>query len=127
MKLLFPLFFVHCSSLFAQDIQRFVAIDNVCAWPALTVLPDGSLNATIFGKPSHGQMPGAVEVWNSADGEFWRKRGIPAPNEPHTNRMNHAAGMAKNGDLLVLCSGWTDVKQPQRPKQAAFRDDILPL
>jgi len=127
MKLLFPLFFVLCSSLFAQDIQRFVAIDNVCAWPALTVLPDGSLNATIFGKPSHGQMPGAVEVWNSADGEFWRKRGIPAPNEPHTNRMNHAAGMAKNGDLLVLCSGWTDVKQPQRPKQAAFRDDILPL
>lgn len=39
---------------------------------------------------------------------------------------NHAAGLAKNGDLLVLCSGWTDVKQPQRPKQAAFRDDILP-
>jgi hypothetical protein len=39
--------------------------------------------------------------------------------------MNVAAGLAKNGDLLVLCSGWTDVKQPQRPKQAAFRDDIL--
>ncbi|MCB1276591.1 sialidase family protein [Prosthecobacter sp.] len=110
-----------------SSIQRFIAVDNVCAWPSLTVLPDGSINATLFGKPSHGQMEGAVECWNSADGQFWEKRGIPAPNEAHTNRMNHAAGIAKNGDLIVLCSGWTDVKQPQRPKQAAFRDDILPL
>lgn len=110
-----------------SSIQRFIAVDNVCAWPALTVLPDGSINATLFGKPSHGQMEGAVECWNSVDGQFWEKRGIPAPNEAHTNRMNHAAGIAKNGDLIVLCSGWTDVKQPQRPKQAAFRDDILPL
>ncbi len=106
-------------------IQHFVAIDNVCAWPNLTLMPDGSINSTIFGKPSHGQMEGAAECWNSSDGEFWTKRGIPAPNEPHTNRMNVAAGLAKNGDLLVLCSGWTDEKQPQRPKQAVFRDDIL--
>src|SRR5688500_6676557 len=39
--------------------------------------------------------------------------------------MNVAAGLAKNGDLVVLCSGWTNVKQPQRPKQSPFRDDIL--
>ncbi len=115
------------SWLSAQDIQRFVAIDNVCAWPNLTLMPDGSINATIFGQPSHGQMAGAAECWNSPDGLFWAKRGIPAPNDDHTNRMNVAAGLAKNGDLLVLCSGWTDVKQPQRPKQAAFRDDILSL
>lgn len=120
------LFAVH-AALQAGETARYVAIDNVCAWPALTLLPDGSINATLFGRPSHGQMEGAVECWNSALGEFWEKRGIPAPNEPRTNRMNHAAGLAKNGDLLVLCSGWTDVKQPQRPKQAAFRDDILPL
>lgn len=113
------------SSLLAQDIQRYVAIDNVCAWPCLTLMPDGSINTTIFGQPSHGQMAGAAECWNSKDGEFWEKRGIPAPNDAHTNRMNVAAGLAKNGDLIVLCSGWTDVKQPQRPKQAAFRDDIL--
>lgn len=108
-----------------QDILRYVAIDNVCAWPCLTLMPDGSINTTIFGQPSHGQMAGAAECWNSKDGQFWEKRGIPAPNEEHTNRMNVAAGLAKNGDLLVLCSGWTDVKQPQRPKQPAFRDDIL--
>jgi len=113
------------SMLSAQEWQRFVAIDHVCAWPNLTLLPDGSINATIFGKPSHGQMEGAAECWNSANGEFWTKAGIPAPNEPHTNRMNVACGLAKNGDLLVLCSGWTDVKQPMRPKQPVFRDDIL--
>ncbi len=115
------------SWLSAQDIQRFVAIDNVCAWPNLTLMPDGSINATIFGQPSHGQMAGVAECWNSPDGQFWAKRGIPAPNDEHTNRMNVAAGLAKNGDLLVLCSGWTDVKQPQRLKQASFRDDILSL
>lgn len=107
------------------SIQRFVAIDNVCAWPCLTLMPDGSINTTIFGQPSHGQMAGAAECWNSKDGQFWEKRGIPAPNDPNTNRMNVAAGLAKNGDLLVLCSGWTNEKQPQRPKQADFRDDIL--
>jgi hypothetical protein len=122
---LFLLLLALSSTLFAQDIQRFVAIDNVCAWPNLTLMPDGSINTTIFGQPSHGQVAGAVECWNSKDGQFWEKRGIPAPNEPQTNRMNVAAGLAKNGDLLVLCSGWTDVKQPQRPKQGAFRDDIL--
>ncbi len=107
------------------QIARYVAIDNVCAWPNLTVLPDGTITAIIFGKPSHGQMEGDVECWASTDGELWEKRGRPAPNEPQTNRMNVAAGLAKNGDLLVLCSGWTDVKQEIRPKQAGFRDDIL--
>lgn len=122
---LMPFLFVSLVS--ADDIRRFVAIDNVCAWPCLTLLPDGSINATIFGQPSHGQVAGAAECWNSKDGEFWEKRGIPAPNEPNTNRMNVAAGLAQNGDLIVLCSGWTNEKQPQRPKQADFRDDILPI
>ncbi len=124
------LVFALCSSLHAGEttppaIQRFVAIDNVCAWPNLTHLPDGSINATIFSQPSHGQVAGAAECWNSSDGEFWTKRGIPAPNAPDTNRMNVACGLAKNGDLLVLCSGWTNEKQPDVPKQADFRDAIL--
>ena len=107
------------------QIAHYVAIDNVCAWPNLTVLHNGTITAIIFGKPSHGQMEGDVECWASKDGELWEKRGRPAPNDPHTNRMNVAAGLAGNGDLLVLCSGWTDEKQASRPKQAAFRDDIL--
>ena len=60
------------STIVAQDIQRFVAIDNVCAWPNLTLMADGSINTTIFGQPSHGQVAGAAECWNSKDGQFWR-------------------------------------------------------
>jgi hypothetical protein len=109
----------------AKIVSRQVAIENVCAWPNLTVLRDGTIIASIFGRPSHGQVAGDAECWASSDGLKWEKRGHPAPNEPETNRMNLAAGLAKNGDLVVLCSGWTNVKQPQRPKQPVFRDDIL--
>ncbi len=118
---------LHAAEPEPPSIHHLVAVKDVCAWPALTLLPDGSINATLFGQPSHGQVAGSIEVWNSPDGEVWTKRGIPAPNEPDTNRMNHAAGIAGNGDLIVLCSGWTNVKQPQRPKQADFRDDILSI
>ncbi|WP_461785954.1 hypothetical protein, partial [Prosthecobacter sp.] len=62
------LLFALCASLHAEDIQRFIAIDHVCAWPNLTLLPDGSINTTIFGKTSHGQVAGAAECWNSPDG-----------------------------------------------------------
>ena len=31
--------------------ERFVAVDNVCAWPNLTLAPDGTLIATIFNRP----------------------------------------------------------------------------
>jgi len=106
-------------------LERYVAIDNVCAWPNLTRLPDGTIIATIFNQPSHGSLPGDVECWASSDGRLWQRRGTPAAHDPHTNRMNVAAGLAGNGDLLVLASGWSDVQQPERPKQAAFRDAIL--
>ena len=107
------------------QIARFVAIDNVCAWPTLVSLPNGEIVAILHNRPSHGQMEGEIECWASAEGTLWERRGHPAPHETNTVRMNHAAGLANNGDLIVLCSGWTNEKQPQRPKQPAFRDDIL--
>ena len=107
------------------SMARYVAIDNVCAWPMLVKLRDGTIVAIIHNRPSHGGMEGDVDCWASADGVKWEKRGNPAPNAPHTVRMNVAAGLGKNGDLLVLCSGWTDEKQPERPKQAPFRDAVL--
>ena len=85
---------------------RFVAIDNVCAWPNLTVLNDGIIIASIFNKPSHGRGEGDIECWASQNGQFWEKRGVPTRHLPMTNRMNVAAGLAKNGDLIVLASGW---------------------
>lgn len=28
-------------------LEHLVAVKDVCAWPALTLLPDGSINATL--------------------------------------------------------------------------------
>ena len=108
-----------------SDIQRIVAVQNVCAWPNLTVLPDGTMAAVIFNRPSHGSMEGDVECWASAHGQQWDRRSTITEHAPHTVRMNAAAGLAADGDFLVVCSGWTDQKQPNRPKQSPFRDDIL--
>src|SRR5690606_2047902 len=82
--------------------------------------------AVIHNRPSHGQMEGMVEAWVSEDGERWERRGYPVPNDARTVRMNVAAGLAGNGDPIVLCSGWTDEKQPERPKQNIFRDATVP-
>jgi hypothetical protein len=110
-------------------VSRLVAIDNVCAWPNVTLFKDGSMVATIFNQPSHGGCEGDVECWASRDGRFWEKRGTPAPHEPTTNRMNVAAGLARDGSLVVLASGWSN-----RPAPGSFRGhripdqaDILPM
>jgi hypothetical protein len=104
--------------------RRVVAAENVCAWPNRTLLGDGTVAAVLHNQPAHGKREGDVECWASRDGLKWEKRSVVTQHEPHTVRMNHAAGLAQNGDLLVLCSGWTDVKQPERPKQSAFRDAV---
>lgn len=108
-------------------MERYIAIDNVCAWPNLTKLPDGTIIATIFNQPCHGLWEGDVECWASEDGgRSWRLRGTPAPHEPGTNRMNVAAGLAVNGDLLVIASGWTH--RPRKGEGAAGHDgDARPL
>lgn len=107
------------------DLKRVVAVEQVCAWPNLTRLRDGTLVAVIHNQPGHGQAEGDVDCWASADGLKWEKRGVAAPHEPNTVRMNVAAGLARNGDLVVLCSGWTNEKQAGRPKKAPFRDAVL--
>lgn len=114
-----------CAESEPEIIGRVVAVKGVCAWPNLTLMPDGTVIAVFHNQPSHGQQEGDVDCWASRDGLTWEKRSTVTRHEPDTVRMNHAAGLAKNGDLVVLCSGWTNVKQPERPKQAAFRDDIL--
>ena len=41
-----------------RDLEHYVAVDNSCAWPNLTILKDGSVGALIFNKPSHGGVEG---------------------------------------------------------------------
>jgi len=124
------LFTFSLSGLLAQEteprnLQRVVAIENVCAWPNLTLLPDGTIIVILFNQPGHGTLQGDVDCYASSDGLKWEKRSTVTQHEPDTIRMNHSAGLAKNGDLLVLCSGWTNLKQPIRPKQEPFRDAVL--
>ena len=107
------------------DAQQVVAIENVCAWPNLTLLPDNTIAAVIFNQPAHGQGEGDIACWVSTDGLKWELRSTITKHAPDTIRMNHAAGLARNGDLVVLCSGWTNEKQPDRPKQLPFRDGVL--
>ena len=108
-----------------KGLQRVVAVKDVCAWPNLTLAKDGTIVAILHNQPSHGQREGDIDCWASRDGLVWEKRATVTHHEPNTVRMNHAAGLARNGDVVVLCSGWTNVKQPERPKQAAFRDAVL--
>ena len=86
-----------------------VVVTNVCPWPNLTVLPNGEIAAILFNQPSHGRMPGELDCWVTADqGRTWERRTSPVMHKgSHDNRMNHAAGVAHNGDLIVISSGWT--------------------
>ena len=94
-------------------MERYLAIDNVCAWPNMTVLPNGTLAVAIYNQPTHGRWQGDVEVWGSTDdGRLWERRGVAAPGEPPGNRMNVSAGCAANGDLIVIASGFPTALEP---------------
>ena len=106
-------------------MERFIAIDDVCAWPNLTQMPDGSIVATIFNQPCHGRWEGDVECWSSADGgERWQRIGVPAEHEPGANRMNVAAGLAHDGALVVIASGWSH-KAPRGEEPPAGTSTVL--
>jgi len=88
-------------------LDRLMAVEGVCAWPNLTLLPDNTILAAIYNHPSHLLGEGDVECWASTDGgRMWEKRGTAAPHEPGTARANVAAGLAHNGHVIVLTSGW---------------------
>ena len=107
-------------------IQTHTAIQGVCAWPNLQQLPDGRLLVFIFNQPCHAKWEGDLDCWASDDGgETWQFHACPAPHKPGTNRMNCAVGFAANGDLIVLCSGWSDRLPPGQPTD--WREGIVPL
>ncbi|MFC1454328.1 sialidase family protein [Verrucomicrobiota bacterium] len=104
----------------AQQPEPKVVITNVCAWPNLTRLPNGDIVAFIYNQPSHGQMPGDVDCWASTDeGETWTKRSVAAPRgTPEQNRMNVAAGLTAEGNLILITSGWSQPGNPNAEGQA---------
>ncbi len=83
------------------------ALDH-CAWPNLTMLPNGEIGAIIYNQPSHGWDEGDPELWVSEDaGSSWALRSQVTQHEPPSVRMNLAAGINAQGHLVVLCSGWS--------------------
>ena len=108
-------------------MERYIAIDNVCAWPNLTMMPNGDIIATIFNQPGHGICEGDVECWASEDGgRLWQLRGTPAVHEPTTNRMNVAAGLAHDDTLVVLASGWDKRPPKGQGKHGNVGQQVLP-
>ena len=109
-------------------MERYVAIDNVCAWPNLTLLPNGEIIATIFNAPHH-VGPGNIECWASEDdGRLWKLRAAPDSPPEGENRVNQAAGVAGDDALIVIMSG-RDVNRelgdPERvlPRPKVFRSE----
>ncbi|HEY6170569.1 MAG TPA: sialidase family protein [Verrucomicrobiae bacterium] len=99
-----------------------------CAWPNLKLLKDGRTLATlIFNDASHGHHPGDIECWLSGDGgTTWKFGSAATQHELETIRMNHAAGLAANGDLIVLTSGWSNRYPPGAPHtRGSFRYEVL--
>lgn len=93
--------------------RRLIAVDNVCAWPNLVTLKDGSLIAVVFNQPNHGLTEGDIDCWGSAGGQSWKRLSTVTRHEAKTVRMNHAAGLNADGDLVVLCNGWDKI-DPRR-------------
>lgn len=99
--------------------KRFVAIDNVCAWPQLRLSKNGNIFMTGFNKPCHGRVEGDVDCWLSKDnGEFFNYVGTPVIHEATENRMNHCSGFTNNGDFIAIVSGYSN-----KPKEIIEDDE----
>ena len=89
-----------------ENLERYIAIDNKCAWPNLTLMPDGSIVAAIFGEPCHQLWEGSSECWISRDGgKLWSFLSVPAHHEPGMCRGDLAAGLTHDNAFVVLCAG----------------------
>ncbi len=107
---LVPLSAIAPPSLRAAGIpRRLIAIDNVCAWPNVVTLKDGSLIVIVFNQPNHAQTEGDVDCWGSTDGLLWKRLSTVTQHAPQTMRMNHAVGLNAAGEIVVLCNGWDHI------------------
>jgi hypothetical protein len=86
-----------------EVLEQYLAVDNVCAYPSLSLLNDGTLVASIRNRPVHSGPDVDIDIWASEDGgRFWQKRGVAALHEPGTSQEQSASGIAHDGSLIVL-------------------------
>jgi len=107
--------------------EYYVAVDNVCAWPNLTLLPSGEIAAAVYNRPAHGFGCGEVDLWVSDDGgRMWGRRSAVSDHSdaPDHVRMNHAVGLNREGHLVALVSGWSENRAaPVLPVQICVSAD----
>ena len=88
---------------YPRVLERYLAIDNVCAYPSLTITGDGALLASIRNRPVHSGPDVDIECWASEDGgRFWKQRGVAAPHAPGTSQEQSAIGIAHDGSIVVI-------------------------
>ncbi len=105
-------------------LAQVVAVKDVCAWPKLTLLPNGDLIAAIYNRPVHGVLPGDVDIYASSDrGLTWQKRGTATRHEGDSARFNHSIGVTRQGELVVVSGGWT--YHPRDEKGAYKKKKLL--
>lgn len=93
----------------AHLLSEEVAIPNVCAWPKLALLPDGTITAALYDQPGHVQLlEGDVACWASSDGGLtWQLRSKATQHSAGTVRVNHALGVTRGGEVLIAAGGWS--------------------
>lgn len=108
-------------------MKKYLAIDNVCAWPNIKKLSNDEVVAIIFNQPCHLLWEGTIECWVSANhGRGWELRSPVVVNEPTTSRGNVAVGLNAQGHLVVLCGGWDQAAPaPEKFCQGNINDDRI--
>ena len=82
-------------------------------------MPDGTIAAIIYNKPSHGATEGEVDCYTSKDGGItWKFTGRPLEHDPETAPQHAAVGLSHDGSLIVLLSGYSGKN---------LRENILPI
>lgn len=103
-------------------MERYIAVDNYCGWPKLTLMPDGSINLNCHNRPMHGSPDGYIECWKSLDeGRTFQLAGVPVWPDPGESRIDEAAGPAWNGDYLTIVDRRTQA-QDKSPTLARSND-----
>jgi hypothetical protein len=101
----------------AKILNRYIAIDNVCAWPVLLKDPESDdIYAILHNSPSHGWTEGSLDCYLSKDGgHFWTYQGAPAPHKKGENRIHISAGWDCHDNMIVLSNGFKpDLKNKNR-------------
>ncbi len=105
-----------------KNVEHYIAVNNGANWPNLTLMPDGSIVAAVYNKPSHLLHAGEVDFYSSTNGgRTWTFSGSPFKHKQGVARGNLAAGVSHDGALIAIISGLTG----KSLRETTLNSDIL--